>query len=184
MNPIWLAYFVVSTWATTPRPFQVQFAHSNTGQNVTVCIDGQFVEQTFAGKMTFRDERRTWQSVCADVRSPVSQGQVFTVVALSSKKVGGNIAMAGNIVAKFFKSAQSADQCAGLQLAVWKAIEDGSEYPDFSSGRFQARASQSVLNYAVQYYQAINSPGEATYIKAGPGPGTKPEVTAQSQLST
>lgn len=188
MNPVWLMYLVLSTWVSTPRPFQIQFAHSAVGQNVVVCIDGETVEQTFAGKMTFRDERHSWQSVCADVRSPVAQGQVFTVTAFNSKKVGGNVEKAGNIVAKYFKSAQTPDQCAGLQIAVWKALEDGEEQPDFSSGRLQVRASQSVLNYAYQYYQAISTPGQAAYIATGGGPSAAAGAAGggggQSQLST
>jgi len=185
LNPIWFVVFAISSWVSTPQPFQVQFARSEVGRDVVVCIDGQKVERTFAGKLTFRDQNHTWQSVCADVRSPIRHGEIFTVRAFRASKVGGNIALAGNIVAKFFKSAQTPDQCAGLQIAVWKAIEDGTEQADFGSGRFQVRATQSVLAYAQQYYQGIGEPGEAIYIQSSPGQSGLPnEPLKQSQLST
>ncbi len=185
MNPIFFVVFVLSNWTRAQLPFQVQFGQSAMGRNVTICIDGRQVKQTFAGKLNFQDERHSWQSVCADVRTPVRSGQVFTARVVNSLEYGGNIAKAGNIVAKYFKFAQTPDQCAGLQIAVWKALEDGSSQPDFGSGHFQVRASQTVIAYAQQYYQAINEPGQAAYIQNVPGPSTNVAFpAAQSQLST
>jgi len=177
LNPLWLMVFAIANWASTPQPFQVQFVRSALGQTVTVCIDGEKVEQTFAGKMQFRDENHAWQSVCADVRSPVAAKQIFTVRALRSSKVGGNIALAGNIVAKYFNSAQTPDQCAGLQIAIWKMIEDGPDATSFATGRFQVMASPAVIAYAQQYYQDSKVPGEASFIQTSLAPG-------QSQLSS
>jgi hypothetical protein len=135
----------------TPPSFPIQFAHGLAGREVMICIDGK-VEKTFAGKMGFRDQAHAWSSVCADVRSPVGAGETFTVQALSTATVGGNYAMAGNIVAKYFNRAQAPDECAGLQLAVWKVIEDGYESPNFLSGHFQAQASPAVMIFAREFY--------------------------------
>jgi hypothetical protein len=154
------------------------------GQNVQILHDGQVIDQTFAGKLTFKDGAHRWQSVCAAVHSPVRQGQVFTVIALKSSKAGGNIAKAGNIVAMFFKSAQTPDQCAGLQIAVWKAIEDGTDQADFTTGNFQVQASPRVMAWAAQYYTAIATAGEAAYIQTAQGQNGQGNQTGQSQLST
>jgi hypothetical protein len=153
----------VTFFASQPAA-PVQYGGSVSGIKVTICLDGQNVEETFAGKLGFRDGSSQWTSVCADVRTPISQGQIFGVRLLHSSKLGGRVQLAGNIVAKFFKAAQTPEQCAGLQLAVWKALEDGTPDPDFTDGHFEARAPISVLKYASYYYQAINTPGDAIYL--------------------
>jgi hypothetical protein len=99
---------------------------------------------------------------------------------LSSAKVGGNVAKAGNIVAKFFGAARSADQCAGLQLAVWEAIEDGAARPDFGSGRFRSAGSAAVLGFAQEYYKGLGEPGDALYLQTAGGGGND----GQSQIAS
>lgn len=167
---VWI-YLSAALLSSAPKPFAVQFAESVAGREVTVCIDGSTVETTFAGKLGFRDANHSWVSVCADVRSPVRQGQYFAMTAMKSTDVGGRITLAGNIVARYFNEATSADQCAGLQLAVWKAVEDGTDEPNFLSGHFQAKASYAVLAYAQQYYSALHTPGTAVFLLAGAGAG-------------
>lgn len=162
---VWLSTALFAAAAVSPQPFPVQFLQSTTGRTVTICLDGQFVETTFAGKMSFRDANHQWASVCADVRGPVHQGQFFGVRAVKTTLFGGRVALAGNIVAKYFNDAQTPDQCAGLQLAVWKSLEDGWEEADFTSGRLQARASYGVMAWAQYYYKAVSTPGQAMYLQ-------------------
>ena len=148
------------------RPFPVQFARGVTGQTVVVRIDGRLTKTTFAGKLGFRDQSSSWQTVCAAVRSPISNGQFFAVKPRKSGQVGGNVKKAGNIVAQWFNAARTADQCAGLQLAVWEAIEDGGSHADFARGRFQADASAAALSFAEAYYEAIEQDGEALFLQS------------------
>jgi hypothetical protein len=167
MLQIWLALAMFFHQNAPAQPVAVQFARSMTGRNVQVCIDGWEVKTTFAGKLGFRDKTSSWQSVCGAVRSPVAQGQTYAVLPQKSSKVGGNIALAGRIVAKYFKLAQSPDQCAALQLAVWEAVEDGGPHANFGGGRFMAKASGAVLGLAQEMYQAIEEQGDALYLQAG-----------------
>jgi hypothetical protein len=150
---------------TAPQPALIRFQQTDIGRMVTICLDGQKVETTFAGKMHFQDENSGWDSVCADVRSPVTAGQFFQVHPLSSAKYGGYVAKAGNIVAKYFNSAHTPDQCAGLQIAVWKTLEDGPDYPSFLSGKFQVHAGAAAMMFAAQYYQAADEDGNALYLQ-------------------
>jgi hypothetical protein len=159
-----------------PKPVEVQFAQSMAGRNVTVQIDGRVTKTTYAGKLAFRDSNRTWQALCAEVRKPIRAGQFFFVRPWNTAKVGGRVAMAGNIVAKYFHAAKTDDQCAGLQLAVWEAMEDGGAHADFRNGRFRAMASPAVLDYGTDFYEAIYEAREAAYLQDG-GDG-------QSQIST
>ena|ERR1022692_511835 len=167
---VWLSFMLASA-TLVPKPFSVQFAQSVSGRNVTICLDGQFVETAFAGKLGFRDATHEWTSVCADVRGPVRAGQVYAVRLLGTSSFGGRVARAGNIVARYFYEAQSPDQCAGLQIAVWKALEDSADRADFSSGHLQVRSTFSVMSWAQQYYQAINTPGDAVYLQTANGGG-------------
>ncbi len=146
----------------------VTFGSSGTGKSVQVVLDGR-VEPTYAGKLRFETDKGTWESVCADVKSPIFTGQSFPVKPESSIRHGGNIAKAGRIVAKYFNSARTPEQCAGLQIAVWTAIEDGSKKPDFVAGRFHVEADPVSLKYAAKYYQAANekSPACERFGKAG-----------------
>jgi len=158
------------------QPFRVRFAKSLTGRSVTVWIDGK-IENTFAGKLGFQEENTSWQSVCAAVKRPIVAGQFFGLRAARSEQVGGNIAKAGNIVAHYFTTARTADQCAGLQLAVWEAIEDGNASPDFLGGHFQVKTTPAVMAYALAYYKGgVDNPGKATYLIA--------TNTEQDQLTT
>jgi len=171
-----LAAGIAARW----QPFPVQFTRHAMGQTVAISLDGGKVRKTFAGKMVIRDRFGTCASVCADVRGPVSRGQVFQVRPRPSSKVGGRVALAGNIVARHLWEAQTPDQCAALQLAVWEATEDGGERADFYSGRFQARASGAVMALAANYYAAVDEPREALHLAAtsgGQSQLTAPQIT-------
>ncbi|MHB8635435.1 MAG: hypothetical protein ACYC96_03065 [Fimbriimonadaceae bacterium] len=168
---VWLSVALAAGSIAFPKPFPVQFAGSGLGRTVTICLDGRYVESAFAGKMQFRDAVHRWISVCADVRSPVRQGQMFGVRSWSTAAFGGNVAKAGNIVARYFYEAQTPEQCAGLQVAVWKALEDGGDRANFLTGRFQVRADITVMSWAQYYYGALHTPGNAVYLQTGNGGG-------------
>lgn len=160
------------------EPFRVQYGQAASGREVQVAIDGH-VKNTFAGKLIFGDGNSTWTSVCADVRAPISNGQTFAVRTRSSKSLSERVARAGNIVAKYFKQARTPDQCAGLQLAVWEALEDGGDKPNFAQGHFQARASSAVMEKADEYYDGIWIGDEAVFFESSQGDGG-----GQSQLTS
>jgi hypothetical protein len=162
------------------QPIPVQFARSIAGQSVTVYLDGWQVKSTFAGKLGFQDRLGSWFSVCANVRAPMARGQAFYVHPKLSASMGGNFAKAGNIVAKYLATAQTPEQCAGLQLAVWEAIEDGGAKADFSGGKFMARGSANAITYAEMYYASVAALDEETdpvYLEPATAAG-------QAQLTT
>jgi len=177
MTTLTLAIGLASSYLAGPKPIEVQFARAVTGQNVTIMIDGRYTRSTFAGKLGFRDQNRTWLSLCADVRAPIASGQLFVVKPRFSSQVGGNAKLAGNIVAKYFKLAKTPDQCAGLQIAVWEAMEDAGQHADFASGRFRVRATAAALDYGQDFYEAIYEAREAAFLESQNGDG-------QNQIST
>lgn len=174
MNALYFAIAVassVSSASAPPRQVTIQYAQMTLGRTVYISLDGKPAQEEFAGKLGFRDRTSSWESVCADVRSPIGTGDSFTVKTRNSSDIGGNIALAGRIVAKYFKLAKTPQQCAGLQLAVWEAIEDGGSTPDFTSGHFRARAETGVLDYADQFYTAVDEPGSAMFLQTTQGGG-------------
>lgn len=158
-------------------PLVVQYAQTGAGRTVTVMLDGKRTKSTYAGVLGFRDASTAWTSVCADVRAPISKGQRFKVRPIAARELGLNIARAGAIVAKYLPQVRTADECAGLQLAVWEAVEDGGEQADFLSGKFRAQAPRTALNFAQQMYLNAGESGESLFLQAGDGGG-------QSQLTT
>ena len=142
----------------------IRYVRSDIGTTVTISLDGGRDQPEYAGKLGFQQGNRAWQSVCANVRSPMG-GAAFPVKLLSSSKFGGNVAKAGNIVSACFNYAHTPAQCAGLQVAVWKALEDGTTQADFSSGHLRVSASPDVMSYARQYYKASGKKGEAVYLQ-------------------
>ncbi len=176
MKTVALGLAFLSAQYGTLEPMKVQFNQALMGKAVVIMIDGH-VKQSFAGKMSMRNANSSWHSVCADVRTPIANGQYFDTHPIDSAKLGGKIEMAGNIVAAYFYEATSPAQAAGLQLAVWEALEDGGKTPDFNDGAFQAPgADPIVLTYAQTYYGAVQKRGHAAFLRGEPD-------LAQSQLA-
>ena len=125
---------------------------------VTIQVDGR-TEQGWAGKLQFQDENgRQWGSYCADLRSPIMEGQGYGVKIMPAAKANGNVPLAGKIVALGFNKAQTAAQCAGLQIAVWEALEYG-RHAIGNNSNLRVGASPETLNYAHQFYlAAIQAP--------------------------
>lgn len=156
---------VAATW----RPFTVQFVGHVRGENVQIRLDGRTVKRTFAGKLAIRDRRTTVYSVCGNVRGPVGNGQFFNVKPMKSSS-DSRLALAGSIVTNCFEVARTDAQCAGLQLAVWEAMEDGGRSADFQGGRFQANGSKEALAWAEAFYDEQKA-GEALFLWTGDGGG-------------
>ena len=175
MTHIYIAFAVVTGLSYPSQPVQFQFLGHASGSVVRICLDRKKVKQTFAGKLALRTQGRTVTSVCGDVRTPLRTKQVFWARIQPTTRFGHRERLAGSIVATHFHLAKSDQQCAGLQLAVWEALEDGGTSPDFRSGRFQAEAADDVMLYAAQYYQVQRATKIATVIES-------PGKVAQSQL--
>lgn len=177
MIHIGAAIAIVTRVLVPADPFPAEYGGATLGRSIMVSIDGGKPYRSFAGRMLFRDRGGRWSSYCGDVRAPISSGQVIVMKPHSTTLLGGRHALAGNIVAKHFRKALNQDQCAGLQLAIWEAMEDGGAKPNFGNGRFQVGASAPVLHYAAQFYEAVNSPGEAVFLQAAPAGGGQSQFT-------
>lgn len=171
------ALALAATVALANDTMVVRFARALHGRNVTVCLDGTHVKTAFAGKLGFQSETSSWATVCAAVRKPITNGQFANIKPRYTDEIGGNMAKAGNIVAKYFNEAKSDDECAALQIAVWEAIEDGGSKANFQGGKFQVLADPGVLALAQGMYGAADQGGSAALLQAGNG--TQDQITVR-----
>jgi hypothetical protein len=104
---------------------------------------------------------------------PVIPGNRFVPMSTArfhkASSTGGNYAKAGRIVARYFYDAQTPEQCAGLQIAVWEAIEVGSDKPEFDQGKFRVSADDETMYYANMYYGAVQQPTGSPDAQQGGG---------------
>jgi len=164
MKKVVLSLVLMASTLGLSDGFVVQFAQGVQGKSVTVLLDGR-IEHTFAGKMGFRSATGSWLSVCANIRKPIVEGQYYSARIRDTAAVGGNVALAGNIVAKFFNRAHTPAQSAALQIAVWEALEYGDSAMGPNSGSFQVRADPEVLALAEEYYEGRKGPGHANFME-------------------
>lgn len=127
-----------------------QLSPADTG---TIKVNGN--QSTVAmGALTFSTGSGSIVTYCADATSPLnSNSNPYTVGAVDMTANTG-ISLAAKILATSFSSATTADQQAGLQLAIWDALYDNGSSFNSSTGNFSvvSGVSSTVLNLASTYY--------------------------------
>jgi hypothetical protein len=90
------------------------------------------------------------------------------------------MSLAAKILATGFSSATTADQQAGLQLAIWDAIYDNGSSFSSGTGNFSvvSGVSNTVLNYASSYFTAGKNSNPTTAVELFSSQG----AGGQSQL--
>lgn len=146
---------------------------------VKVSLYGGHSSTVDAGVLKFKDSttHTTLFTVCADLGS-ILNGSSHSYSISSTNPLGTTgIDLAGKIVASFLSSAVTANEQAGLQLAVWAAIYNGGTSLNLN-GTFKAsNYNSATASYAQTYYAAVNNNfGSATYYRTSANGG-------QSQLA-
>lgn len=169
---------IIAAASANASLFDMKFVGTGAGQGVGIVFNGSN-KNVFAGKLNFKKmpSGPTFSSVCADLGNLITNGQTYGVNSKLSTADSAAVKKAGNIVAANFTSANSNENAAALQVAVWEALYDGASAPSFSSGSFKANLSTSVRAKATAYYNSITTPGTALYLK------TTQNNCGQSQLT-
>lgn len=149
---------------------------------VTVTLNGN-KDQVYAGALQFKTSTGdSLISYCADLSASLDSSSHSYTYSGTGTSNSSPIDIAGSILSDNFGLATTADEQAGLQLAVWSAIyNDGSIYTD-QTGAFHLKGVNqgnfnSVESYAAQYYTSgYNFPNSAWYYQASSEDG-------QSQLA-
>ena len=120
------------------------------GTTTTVPM-GAFVFSTGSGNIT---------TYCADALAALnSNSNPYTAGAVNMSN-GSGLATASKILLSGFGSATTADQQAGLQLAIWDALYDNGSSFNASAGNMKvvSGVNAASLGFAASYYTAgVNS---------------------------
>ncbi|MCE9557630.1 MAG: PEP-CTERM sorting domain-containing protein [Armatimonadetes bacterium] len=179
MKNILIFSAMIAAVSSNASLYDVKFLGTGAGKSVGITINGSN-KTVFAGKLNFKKNPSgpSFQTVCADLGVSISGGAVYGVTSSFSNVGTTAVKKAGNIVGASFNSANSNDDAAALQLAVWEALYDGASAPSFSSGNFKTSASSSVKTKATAYYAKISQAGNALYLKATPTGSGQSQLTA------
>lgn len=159
----------------------------SNAETATVYMNGNKIGQTDIGKISFHDstDHTNVATVCADVTSELN-GSSHHYTPSSTNPLGSTpIDAAGRIVGTYFASAVTADQQAGLQLAVWDTLYNGSSTFNLTnhksgSGFSVVGASAGAMTWAQTYFGAASgSTGSALYFKTSDC-GGQSQLTAQA----
>ena len=154
----------------------------NNADIVTVSLNGQ-QDTVYAGALSFRGSNNlSFNSYCADLASTLNSHYHTYNESSTAPNPNTSLNLAGSIVADNFSSATTADQQAGLQLAVWSAIYDNGSSFEYNQGSFQLNSVSAgneaqIKSFAQEYYSAgMNHPSSALYFNTEANGG-------QSQLT-
>lgn len=129
-------------------------------------VSGLRTGTVFAGRLNFNDsDLGSLKTYCVDLLKGFGPGSSWKVTTMDSQTLDDRLKMAGNIIANAGGMVKTDAQAAGLQLAVWSVIYNGSSKLDLSSGSFKATASASALGYAEQYFALRTKTGHSIYFK-------------------
>lgn len=146
--------------------------------------NGSLVVHAAIGKINFTDTNNSNSitTVCADIFSELNTNGHGYSESVTDPNGSTPVDMAGRIVGTYFTSATTADEQAGLQLAVWDALyNSGSSFSltgnKTNTGFSVTGVSAGALSWGATYYAAVNSnAGSAFYLQTSAGGG-------QSQMS-
>ena len=122
---------------------------------------GQF-RATFVGDV-YDNYPQSWLTYCTDVNFPLLKGTAqYTPMSWSDAAeknhsplwTGGDTGLASSIYLTYYESVTSKAEAVGLQLAIWNALYNGS---DWNTGLFQVEtATAGALNFAASVYGNID----------------------------
>ena len=130
----------------------------NPADTGTISVNGSS-SNVYIGALTFSTGSGSIVTYCADATSPLNSNSNPYTSGNVNLSAGTGIANAAKILATSFTAATTADQQAGLQLAIWDAIYDNGASFNGTTGNFKVSGvSSNVLSLASSYYTAgINS---------------------------
>ena len=172
---------------------QLQFTGINTTPHITVdlMLDGTSYHVA-AAKLNFNDltTSSSLVTVCADLVADLNGSAHNYGGSVIPSSGNAGLDLAARIVSSSFAGANSMDEQAGLQLAVWDAIYNNGASFDLSGAAphlsltgwngTPAGDQASVLSNASSYYSAgLSSTGTALYLASNEH-GAQSQLTAQA----
>lgn len=189
---IGLVALSAGAFAQTDLSYSQMALGNNNADYVNFDFNGKSIEpngeSVYAGAIQFNDLSTTPNSsidlYCADLTSNLdSSSHGYTVTKTStSPNTGYNLA--GSLVADFYVSATTADEQAGLQLAIWQAIYGSSTITNLSVGRGDQNTittdaatdtTYAMAHSGVADYYATSATGGQSQLGSAPQSQAAPE---------
>ena len=157
-------------------------ALGNNVEQVKVHLGYHDLGYTSVGLLKFHDSSTStdYTTICADLTAGLD-GQTHTYSTSTTNPLGSSaVDAAGRIIGTWMTSAVTADQQAGLQLAVWDALYNGGSALNLDGDLRITHASSGAVYWAGQYYAAVNgTTGSALYFHTS-AHGGQSQLTAQA----
>lgn len=120
---------------------------------VQISLNGGSFKNTNAGILKMTNGAQTIETYCANVFSPMNTSYHSYVPETVDFDSGTNLAMAGKIVANSYFEADTAQEQAALQLAIWSALHNGGSSFNANGSVFKVSGvSSEVLSLASLYF--------------------------------
>lgn len=126
-----------------------------------VSVNGGAFTSLYAGSLKFTDGTETIFTYCADPLSVLNSN--FNTYSSSLVDLDGasSMSLAGKILATNYQTADTAEEQAGMQLAIWSALLDGGPAFNANGTNFKVNnVSASALNFASSYFASAVNPGD------------------------
>lgn len=131
--------------------------------SASISVNGSAFYGVMAGQLNFTDGSNTLDTYCADATKFLNGSFHSYTPSIVDLSGASNLSLAGRILANSYATATTADQQAGLQLALWEAIYDGGATFDGSTSNFKVQnVNANALNFASSYYLLNTDPGDTT----------------------
>jgi hypothetical protein len=132
----------------------------------TIMVNGT-TETVGMGALTFSTGSGSIVTYCADALSPLNNNSNPYTVGIVNMTNGTGLALAAKILASGFNSATTADQQAGLQLAMWDALYDNGSSFNSTTGNMKvvSGVNAATLSFAASYYSAGVSSNPTTAVE-------------------
>lgn len=158
-----LAVFAAASLVGTASAQNLQYTGLARPDALTasVSINGGSFTNLYAGSLKFTDGSETIFTYCADPVAVLNSG--FNSYSAGLVDLGGSSSMslAGKILASNYLNANSADEQAGLQLAIWSALLDGGPAFNANGANFKVNnVNANALNFASNYFASAVDPGD------------------------
>lgn len=128
----------------------------------SISVNGSSFYTVMAGQLNFTDGTSSIDTYCADAASMLNGGSFYSYTpATLDLSASSNLSLAGRIAANSFAAATTADQQAGLQLAIWSALYNGGPSFDANGANFKVTGvNANALNFASTYFSTNTDPGD------------------------
>ncbi len=127
----------------------------------SVSVNGGAFSTLYAGSLKFTDGTETLYTYCADPLATLNSSFNTYSAGLVDLSGSGSMSLAGKILATNYFNASSADEQAGLQLAIWSALLDGGPAFDANGANFKVNnVNANALNFASNYFSSAVDPGD------------------------